>query len=459
MTLDTELDVGMRPLSAMDLAILEYQAGVPAPIAGGCVLRVEGACDLEALRAAILERVRLFPTLTDRLAYPNGPRRRPVWASYPAFDVTEHVHEHELPDGDLDAGLRAFVEQRYRAPLRMDIPPWEVCLLRGPGADESSVFFRSSHVWADGMAALRALGMLFGPVEAPDSAAQWRRDVRTTPRAVFSALSSLLAWSSPSASLRALAQPVSGEIRMHWATTSTDRLRAIGRAYGTSVNDVFLVAFSEALAGWSEPTGRRGGPHALMPISTRRPHEFHLLGNFTTGTRVRLPAGAASPWHRVEAIRRQTSMYRRGHRSGAGERWWFEKIPPRYRQNAVRIGMSPRLVAVSTSNLGALPGPMAAGGLPIVEVLPLPVLMPEQRLSLSLGSLGPHATVGIMTDSRVTDGAALADLWLAALDRLEQAAGSSVPRTREASTPVAAKPEQTTQPGPVPVTGRSAEAS
>ncbi|OHV27429.1 MULTISPECIES: wax ester/triacylglycerol synthase domain-containing protein [Pseudofrankia] len=432
-----------RPLSLLDLALLGYQRRNPGTqIALGYLLRVAGECDLDAVRAAAADRLRRFPALTERLAHPRGASGPPVWAARPDVDVSAHIREHLLPAGAGDAGVAAFVEQEYQAPVRLDAPPWQVWLLREPGAGETTVLFRASHVWLDGGALHRAMVLLFGARDdADDDQPQWRRTGRTTPLARASAVLNSVTWATPSTSLRALTRPLAGEVRLGWATTSTDRLRDIGHAFGTTVNDVFLVALSEALDTWTGPAGRRHAPLALMPMSTRRPEEHDLLSNFMVGARIRLPCGLESPQRRFEAIQGQTVRFRGGSRSGAGLRWCFEKVPAGFRPAALSMAMRPLQTMVSTSNLGTFAAPMDVAGHPVTTAIPVPVRLPGQRVFLVLGSLAPTDTqprttsLGIVTDRNVPNGRALADLWLAALDRLERAAGFPASPYRRAADP------------------------
>jgi diacylglycerol O-acyltransferase len=409
----------------MDRALLGYQRKNRAtPVSVAYLLRAVGACDLAAVRAAVVDRARRFPVLTQRLTYPAGPAGWPAWVPDPRYDVSAHVREYRLPEGAGEPGLRAFVERRCQAVMPLDAPPWEVWLLRGPDPGGFCVLVRASHVWLDGTALNLVLSMLFGAGDTDAVApSRWLREGRATPAATALAFGRLLGWTTPSASLDALTRPLSGDFHLHWATTRVERLRAVGRAYDASINDVFLVALSGALDAWSRPVGGRRRLRALMPVSARRPDERGRLSNFVVGARVCLPRGPTSPWRRFEVVQRQTSRYRGGTDVGAGERWWFERIPARYGRTAVAMGMDPRRVAVTTSNLGVMPGPMTVAGRPVIEAVPVPVPPPGQRLFVILSGLGPTATLGIAADRNVPNSASLADLWLTELGRLEQAAG------------------------------------
>jgi len=427
-----------QPLSRMDGALLRYQRkNSAAPVAVAYLLRAAGTCDLDAVRAAVRDRARTFPPLTQRLTAGAGRAGRPTWTPQPGYDVSALVSEHPLPVDAGRAGLRAFIERRCQATMPLDAPPWELCLVPGPGSGEFHILFRASHIWLDGAAQHRVLGMLFGdgPPAGPGPVGPDRRDPRDEtdrrdrpdgrpdPRALAVALGRVLRWATPTGGLAALSQPWSGDQIVHWETTGVERLRALGRAYGASVNDVFLVALSGALDGWSTPTHGRRPVHALMPVSIRRGQEWNQLGNYVVGARVSLRRGPAAPWSRFEAVRQQTSRYRGAGNVAAGERWWFERIPARFGAAAVTLGMDSRRVPVTTSNVGLLPGPMTVAGQPITGAVPIPVLLPGQRLFVMLGAYGATAALSLAVDGNVPAGAQLAARWLAELDRLERAAG------------------------------------
>src|SRR5262245_11829867 len=130
-------EAGPSPLSRMDRALLGYQRkNRAAPVTVAYLLAARGNCDLDATRAAVLDRMRGFPDLPRRLATVAGAGAgagagradSPTWAPGSRFDVSTHVREHSLPAGAGERELRAFVERRCQAAIPLDAPPWEICL-------------------------------------------------------------------------------------------------------------------------------------------------------------------------------------------------------------------------------------------------------------------------------------------------------------------------------------------
>jgi hypothetical protein len=414
-----DMHAGGRQLSRMDRYMLDFQRAFPTrPVAVTCyLLRVAGRPDLDAVRAAVLERVAAHPVLTERLVERRG--RVPRWEPGDGFDVARHVREYRLPAGATEDDLRATAARLSAVVTPLDGPAWEVGLVTSPDADDAHVFFRSSHVWVDGLSQTRVLTFLFGEEVA---AAPWVRTGKLTARAVASAAGRQATnWALPSGAPAALTEPDDGECTVHWAHTGIERLRAVGRAYGASVNDVYLVSVGGALAAWSPPTGR-WPMRAVLSVSTRRPEERSVLGNAFVATRVALPTRPATPDERFATVRRQTAFYKGDSAAALAERFWSDRVPCRFGHATIGGGQDIRRAAVNTTNLGPIPGPLAVAGVPVTAALPVPAVRPGRRQVLvTLGGLGAAATVGFTVPA--PGGARLADLWLAEIDSLERAAG------------------------------------
>lgn len=416
-----EMRAGGRPLSRMDRYMLDFQRALPTrPVAVTCyLLRVAGTPDLDAVRAAVLERVAAFPVLTERLV--EGRGRVPRWEPGDGFDVARHVREYRLPAGATEDDLRAMAARLSAVVTPLDGPAWEVGLVTSPDADETHVFFRSSHVWVDGLSQTRVLTFLFGEQMA---AAPWVRTGKLTARSIASAAGrQATSWALPSGAPTALTEPDTGECTVHWAHAGVERLRAIGRAYGGSVNDVYLVSVGGAIAAWSPPMGR-WPVRAVLSVSTRRPEERSVLGNAFVATRVSLPTRPAPPDERFAMVRRQTAFYKGDSGAALAERFWSDRVPCRFGHATIGGGQDIRRAAVNTTNLGPIPGPLTVAGAPVTAALPVPAVRAGRRQVLvTLGGLGPTATVGFTVPA--PGGAQLADLWLAEVESLERAAGLS----------------------------------
>jgi WS/DGAT/MGAT family acyltransferase len=79
-------------------------------------------------------------------------------------------------------------------------------------------------------------------------------------------------------------------------------LKAIGRATGTTVNDVLIAALSGAVRGYLQAIGVAPETlqlRAAIPVNMRRPQDAMELGNAFGLTFLELPIGAADPLERL----------------------------------------------------------------------------------------------------------------------------------------------------------------
>jgi hypothetical protein len=422
--------------------MLDFQRAWPTrPVSvTSYLLRLSGSPDLDQVRAAVLGRVATFPVLTQRLVERRG--RAPRWESCGGLDVARHVREYRLPAGAGEDDLRAAAARLSGVVTPLDRPAWEITLLTGHDQGDAWVFFHASHVWVDGLSQNRVLAFLFGDESAAGASPAWTRTGKPTPGALASAVRrQATSWAGPSGGLTALTGP--GDDRhgvghtVGWASVGVDRLRAIGQAYGASVNDVYLVTVGGALAAWSSPVG--GSPvRAVLSVSARRESERFALGNAFVATRVALPLEPASLPERFEMVRRQTAPYKGSSNASLAERWWSDRVPTRLGHRTIGGGQELLRAAVNTTNLGTIPGPLAVAGAPVTAALPVPAAREGRRQVLvTLGGLGRTAAAGFTVPG--SGGAKLADLWLAEIEGLERATGI-MPVPDQAGAAVAAAP-------------------
>ncbi|MDT3441051.1 wax ester/triacylglycerol synthase domain-containing protein [Pseudofrankia sp. BMG5.37] len=423
-----------RALTAVDKITLGYQRAYPRTrLAVGNLLVGHGpAPDIQELRDLVADRARAFPPLTHRVA-PAGWGRL-VWTADTAFDPARHVQECRVPAGSGLAGLREAIERLSTIEISMDAPPWQLWLLHGDRPDGFAVLFRGSHARMDGAALDLVLGKLFGP---PGQEAR-REPPRPLPDrrrhsllAVGRAAAHSLGWLASTTAIGPLAAAPTGRTRHAWLEIDLARLRAIGRAYGATVNDIFLAALAGALRAWCPPeTGRprraaggRGAIHAAMPVSTRLAPQRDVVSNYLTTVRIALPYGEASMRGRVDAIRRQTIRLKRHGAPGVAERLFLWTVPAPLRTAALSTGIATRGFALTASNPAGLTGPFEILGRPVVDAVPVPPVPAGQRLAVLLSGLDRQVRVGFSTDASVPGHTRLADLFAAELDALEAAGG------------------------------------
>ena len=99
----------------------------------------------------------------------------------------------------------------------------------------------------------------------------------------------------------------SGQKRVAWGEPiALDRVKAIGKALGCSVNDVLLACVSGAIGDWlrdqgDDPTGKE--IRAMVPVNLRSLDDAWKLGNRFGLAPLVLPIGIDNPLARVYAVR------------------------------------------------------------------------------------------------------------------------------------------------------------
>lgn len=208
------------------------------------------------------------------------------------------------------------------------------------------------------------------------------------------------------------------------ARADLDRLKAIRRAAGASVNDVLLAAVALML---EEYLGA-GAPEravALVPVSVRGPAADGELGNRISTAFVDLPL-RGEPLERVRQVAEVTSGLRESAqvRAGALVVGAAGLAPPIVSSLTARALAGPRLFNLVVSNV---PGPQQTfflDGVPLREVFPAVPLNPRnQALSIGMLSYDGGVGVGLLADRDALPDVAEAAAGLErAVARLEAAA-------------------------------------
>ena len=75
--------------------------GALAILDGAALLDRDGRLRIEAIREAVAARLHLVPRFRQLVSTPRRGLGGPLWVDDPAFDLTEHFHEHPVaPPGD-----------------------------------------------------------------------------------------------------------------------------------------------------------------------------------------------------------------------------------------------------------------------------------------------------------------------------------------------------------------------
>lgn len=331
--------MGSHHMSAVDSAWLRMdQPGNLLVI--NSVMWTDEPLDLARYRSLIQERmVDRFPRFRQFARASGVPLGRAEWVDDEDFDLDWHVRPVILPEPADQAALQDYISSRTGIPLDPARPLWEAHFVANYG-EGSAVFFRLHHAIADGISLMRVVLSLTD--NGPDEAELFQpvRDAGNTEALVATAESLVgyglglvrhpsritglagTAWRDGTRLLHLATLPpkpksvLSGDVGPNKLVTWVSgiplaRVKAIGRATGTTVNDVLLTALSGALGSYLE---ERGTPLAkvrvMLPVNLRpldRPLPAEL-GNDFGFYFADLPTAPMSPTQRLAIMHRNVEQ-------------------------------------------------------------------------------------------------------------------------------------------------------
>jgi WS/DGAT/MGAT family acyltransferase len=400
------------------------------------VLWLGSTPDWDRVRAIYAERLLArFPRFSQR-PREGSALTSPAWEEVPDFDPAPHFHRVVLPPPHDETALRTLVGELASQPLAHDRPLWDVYLVDHYG-DGAAIVTRIHHAVADGIALSRVMLSLTDepPEGAGVVAARPRDGARPVARAI--GLGSAIAGTALRALTTAVQRP--GSVLSTTARGAQDaralaklvlpgwersralrvepraaravawsrpydlwRVKATGRAFDATVNDVMVAAVAGALARHlaehDEPTG---DVHALVPFNLRpldEPVESDL-GNHFGLVLLTLPLAAADP---IERLRRVKDAMDAIKDSDEGVLAYGILDAMGRTPAAVEQVLIDYFTAKGSLVLTNVPGPrhtVTLAGAPITGVLIWAPMSGSLEMSVSIFSYAGKVTVGFLVDA------------------------------------------------------------
>jgi len=332
------------PMSSVDAAWLGMEDPTNLMMVTG-VLALDGRVDVKRLRTLLDRRLAPFGRFHQRVVRPRLRGNLPHWQDDTRFDIDNHVSHVALPDPGGEKALRDLVSELLSTPLDMSKPLWHVHLIDGYDGG-SVVLARIHHSIADGIALVRVMLSL---TDSSPTATPSRRRVDHQndagpldwlPSAISRGVTAgqqLLDNPGHLADLARLgatgayrlgrlvllppdpATAFKGELgrrkRAAWSRpVPLDDFKAVGQAFGATVNDVLVAAATGALRRYLEKRGEATSGLAIrasVPVNLRPLEEAHKLGNSFGLVFLTLPVGVVDPVRRLRAIKREMDDLKR----------------------------------------------------------------------------------------------------------------------------------------------------
>jgi diacylglycerol O-acyltransferase / wax synthase len=333
------------PMASIDAAWLGMEDPTNLMMVTG-VMALDGKIELKRLRLLLDRRLKPFGRFHQRVVRPRTRAGLPHWEDDVNFDVSNHVSHVALPAPGGDGGLRQVVSELMSLPLDFSRSLWHMHVIDNYRGG-SVVITRVHHSIADGIALVRVLLSLTDesptarrprtPVQPPlddgpplswlpamvgrgvasgqDLVAHPGKALGLARAGVHGAyrLGRMVALPSDPQTLfkGRLGRPK----RAAWSeAVPLEDFKAIGKAFGATVNDVLVAVATGALRRYMD---KRGQPtagiaiRASVPVNLRPVDQAHRLGNAFGLVFLTLPIGIVDPARRVRSIKKEMDELKR----------------------------------------------------------------------------------------------------------------------------------------------------
>jgi diacylglycerol O-acyltransferase len=328
------------PMASIDAAWLGMEDPTNLMMVTG-LLALAGPLDRKRMRRLLDSRLEPFGRFHQRVVRPRSRGSLPHWEVDEHFEIKDHLSDIALPAPGGDAELRDLVSELMSVPVDFSKPLWHMHVIDGYKGG-SVVLARVHHCIADGVALVRVMLSLTDESPNPkpkratnkERAAGFKLPLDWLPAAIGRGLAGGrelitnrgraldIARSGAQGAYRlgrlVLLPPdpptvFKGRLgrskRAAWSEpVPLDDFKAIGKAFGATVNDVLVATATGALRRYMEMRGERTAGIAIrasVPVNLRSADQAHKMGNAFGLVFLTLPVGIADPARRLRAIKKE----------------------------------------------------------------------------------------------------------------------------------------------------------
>lgn len=337
------------PLANVDAAWLRMDDPTNLMVVTGLMV-LDQPVSFGAVRRMLERSFLQFPRFRQRIVEPAGAVGTPSWEIDEHFAIENHLIEVELPPPGDQHALQMLVSAQMSQPFNPAQPLWRVCLVPDY-AGGSALVIRIHHCIGDGLALIYVMLSMAddGPQPPPPAdedesnhASPWDALGQTIsaaadaavslPLAVVRQLNELVgdperlaqATEHFTAGAGALAKlvlmesdpktafkgPLVAEKAVAWSRPiPLSELKLIGKATGSTINDILVAGLAGALRRYLLSRGERLGEalnvRGVVPVNLRPVEKAHELGNQFGLVFLALPLGIEDPLDRLFEVRRR----------------------------------------------------------------------------------------------------------------------------------------------------------
>ncbi|MCW2639179.1 MAG: Diacylglycerol O-acyltransferase [Dactylosporangium sp.] len=158
-------------LSALDTAFLCLESPqAPMHLGALAVFQSQRRVQSARLLTVLGDRIGRLPHLRQRVRPTLLPPGAAVWEEDRSFDLSRHLHFHQLNRGG-QAALAALAGELMAEPLDLNRPLWQLHLVTGLRGGRFAILVKLHHAMADGLRAVElSVGLLDGYTDAMPAA-------------------------------------------------------------------------------------------------------------------------------------------------------------------------------------------------------------------------------------------------------------------------------------------------
>jgi len=430
-------------LSPLDASFLDAEDGDRhASLAIASIAVADGPAPAQAeIAETIRGRLPLVPRYRQKVRRVPFNLGRPVWVDDPDFDLDFHLRRTALTAPGDDAALARLVGRVMTQRLDRDRPMWEDWVIEGLPGGRWALLSKVHHCMVDGVTGNQLYRLMCDTTAEPKPPVpdHWRpRPDGGTVDLTLDALGELarvpfdqLRWVARAArepgtlaaqardTLRGLAAiteaftpgtptslsgPLGHARRYAVARVPLAEIKTAAKAYGVTINDVYLAAVAGAfrrlmLARGEEPAA--DAIRTLVPVNVR-PSGDGTIDNRISSLLLLLPVEIVEPAERLAAVHSRIAELRdaREVETAANLLAMADHEPFAAVAFGIRMALRvpQRAIVTVTTNV---PGPreqLYLLGRPIREILPYVPIAERMRVGVSVFTYGGQAAFGITTD-------------------------------------------------------------
>ena len=453
-------------LSSLDASFLYLETpSMHMHVAGLSIFapRADGPLTYADVQRVVEARIHLAPRLRQRVLPVPANLGRPLWVDDDHFDLDFHLRRSAVPTPGGRFQLERSVGRVLSRPLDRSKPLWELYVFEGLEDDRTAVLLKLHHALADGIGSMMIGSALFDldadaplgdppkrpwePEPIPDRdelirdaiaemashpAEAIARAAQAPQRAIDAVLRTIVGASALVGMGPAPQGPFDGPLgparRFATADVPFERLRAIKRSLGGTINDVVVTAVAigvhKLLIARDEPTKGRS-LRVMVPVSVRSKAESGDVGNRVAPAFVEIPVGHMTPRSRLAKVRAATEQLKSSSMAVSADAiiGLGAYAPPALHAMAARLISRGRWFNLVVSNIPAPQMPLYLAGARLEANHPAMPLGEHGGLSVACTSLGGTMAFGLTADwDAVRDIEVLARGIEEAVDDLERAA-------------------------------------